>query len=74
VRTAGNQRVVVRVVRLHSTFTPAIMQLHALPSQSSTTVTRCILMATNLLTHAGWTAWLTVFAPGPMQVHQTRVQ
>jgi hypothetical protein len=46
-----------------------------LPSQPSTAVTHCILIATNLPTPEGWTAWLTVSAPGfELEIRQTRVQ
>jgi hypothetical protein len=63
VLTVGNQRVVVCASGciIH---TPAIVQPHAYTSQSSAAVTHCILIATNLPTPEGWTAWLTVSAPG----------
>jgi hypothetical protein len=75
VRTESQRIVVVCAVRLHSPHANKRIQLQAYTSQSSTVVTHCILIATNLPTTEGWTVWLTVSAPGfDLRARQRRGQ
>jgi hypothetical protein len=64
VRTAGNQRVVVCAIRPHFSPYASHRTAASFTSQSSTAVTHCILIATNLPTPERRAAWLTVSAPG----------